>query len=42
MSRGFALWWERRWVWLPAAIFVLLGVGLLAGYQLAVAGRLGL
>ncbi|HEV8240266.1 MAG TPA: hypothetical protein VGS57_12930 [Thermoanaerobaculia bacterium] len=42
MSRGFALWWERRWVWLPAAIFVALGIGLLAGYQLAVAGRLGL
>jgi Tfp pilus assembly protein PilO len=42
VSRGFALWWERRWVWLPAAIFVLLGSGLLAGYQLAVAGRLGL
>ena len=42
MSRGFALWWERRWVWLPAAIFVAAGVGLLAGYELAVAGRLGL
>lgn len=42
MSRGFALWWERRWVWLPAAVFVLLGVALLAGYELAVVGRLGL
>ncbi len=42
MSRGFALWWERRWVWLPAAVFVLLGIGLIAGYELAVAGRLGL
>ena len=42
MSRGFALWWERRWVWLPAAVFVLVGIGLIAGYELAVAGRLGL
>ena len=42
MSQSFALWWERRLVWLPPAIFVLLAVGLLAGYQLAFAGRLGL
>ncbi|HXT19872.1 MAG TPA: hypothetical protein VN811_10345 [Thermoanaerobaculia bacterium] len=42
MSRGFALWWERRWMWLPAAIFVLVGIGLLAGYELALAGRVGL
>ena len=40
MSRGFTLWWERRWVWLPAAIFVLVGSGLLAVYELAFAGRL--
>ena len=47
MSRGLdlsweRLWWERRWVWLPAAIFVLVGVALLVGYELAFAGRLGL
>jgi len=42
VSRGFALWWERRWMWLPAAIFVLVGIGLLAGYELALAGRVGL
>ena len=42
MSRGPALWWERRWVWLPAALFVLVGVALLLGFELAFAGRLGL
>ena len=42
MSRGLTLWWERRWVWLPAAIFVLLGIALLVGYELAFAGRLGI
>ena len=29
-------------MWLPAAIFVLVGIGLLAGYELALAGRVGL
>jgi Tfp pilus assembly protein PilO len=42
VSQGPELWWERRWVWLPAALFVLVGVALLLGYQLAFAGRLGL
>jgi len=42
VSPGFALWWERRWVWLPAAVFVLVGIGLIVGYELAFAGRLGL
>jgi Tfp pilus assembly protein PilO len=36
------LWWERRRIWLPAALFVLAGVVLLAGYELVLAGRLGL
>ncbi len=40
MSGGLALWWERRWVWLPAAVFVLVGIALLVTYQLAFAGRL--
>jgi hypothetical protein len=42
MRRGTAFWWERRAIWLPAACFVLLGIGLLAGYEAALAGRLGL
>jgi len=36
------VWWERRRVWLPATVFVLTGVALLAGYGLALAGRLSL
>lgn len=40
--RRAQLWWERRWLWLPAAIFVLVGLALLLGYELALAGRLGL
>ena len=42
MSRGPQLWWERRWLWLPAALFVLVGLLMLLGYELALAGRLGL
>ncbi len=42
MSQGAALWWQRRRLWLPAALFVLLGIAALAGYELVLAGRLGL
>jgi Tfp pilus assembly protein PilO len=42
MSQGLQLWWQRRRLWLPAATFVLLGLVLLAGYELVLAGRLGL
>jgi hypothetical protein len=42
MSRGATFWWERRRMWLPAATLVLIGVGLLTGYELALADRLGL
>ena len=41
-GRGVDLWWERRRLWLPAAVFALIGVGLLIGYRVALAGRLGL
>jgi Tfp pilus assembly protein PilO len=39
---SWQLWWERRWLWLPAALFVLVGLALLLAYQLLLAGRLGL
>jgi Tfp pilus assembly protein PilO len=42
VSQGLALWWQRRRIWLPAASLVLLGLVLLAGYELVLAGRLGL
>jgi Tfp pilus assembly protein PilO len=42
VSRRNNLWWERRRVWLPAAIFVAVGVAALLGYQLLLADRLGL
>jgi Tfp pilus assembly protein PilO len=42
MSRGAAFWWERRRMWLPAASLVLVGVALLAGYEVVLADRLGL
>jgi Tfp pilus assembly protein PilO len=41
MSSG-NLWWERRRLWLPAAIAALVGILLLIGYRVALAGRLGL
>ena len=41
-GRGAELWWERRRLWLPAAIFALVAVALLIGYRVALAGRLGL
>jgi Tfp pilus assembly protein PilO len=42
MSQGAALWWERRRLWLPAAIFALVALLLLVVYQVVLAGRLGL
>ena len=42
MNGGAALWWQRRRLWLPAAIFVLLGLVALTVYQVALAGRLGM
>lgn len=42
MNGTAALWWEQRRLWLPAALFVFAGVLLLAGYELILAGRLGL
>jgi Tfp pilus assembly protein PilO len=42
VSRIANLWWERRRLWLPAAIFVAVGLALLLGYQLVLADRLGL
>lgn len=42
MNGVIGLWWQRRRIWLPAALFVLAGVLLLAGYELVLAGRLGL
>ena len=42
MSSGLDLWWERRWLWLPGALFVAIGLGLLIGYRVALAGRVGL
>ena len=41
-GKGPSLWWERRRLWLPAAIFALVGALLLVGYQVALADRLGL
>ncbi len=42
MSLTPQVWWERRWLWLPSAVFVLIGLALLLAYQLLIAGRLGL
>ena len=42
MSLSAELWWERRRLWLPAALFALVGALLLLVYQLVLAGRLGL
>lgn len=42
MSLTPQVWWERRWLWLPAALFVLVGLAFLLAYQLLIAGRLGL
>jgi Tfp pilus assembly protein PilO len=41
-GRGAELWWERRRLWLPAAVFALVGVVLLVVYQVVLADRLGL
>jgi Tfp pilus assembly protein PilO len=41
-GRGRDLWWERRRLWLPAAVFTAVAVLLLVGYRVALAGRLGL
>jgi Tfp pilus assembly protein PilO len=42
VSRMSTLWWQRRRLWLPAAILVVLDLLLLGGYELALAGKMGL
>ena len=41
-GRGGELWWERRRLWLPAAVFTAVALLLLVGYQVALSDRLGL
>jgi Tfp pilus assembly protein PilO len=42
MRRTAELWWERRRLWLPGAVLVVLAVAALVGYRVALAGRVGL
>ena len=41
MAHG-GVWWQRRRVWLPAAILLAVDLALLGGYELALAGKMGL
>lgn len=42
MIRAGELWWQRRRLWLPGAVVVLVALLALLGYRLALAGRVGL
>lgn len=42
MIRRGELWWQRRRLWLPGAVLVLVALMALLGYRLALAGQLGL
>jgi Tfp pilus assembly protein PilO len=42
VSRASSLWWQRRRLWLPPAIFLALDLLLLAGYETALAGKMGM